>query len=591
MELEAMSSIPAINTQDIQDWVDAQSFERGRRHYQEGAIFEARQRGMALTALCEGSQPEPYRVEVSFGPKGITAAHCSCPVGGGRCKHVAAALLALAHHPEDFIKLEDIDAALERRSKGELIVVIKQMLRQEPDLESLLEMLPPEQGRRNSPVDPETYRRQAGAAFRIHGYQRGVEAEIADRLRPIVETGDGFAELNDHISAASVYEAVAEVVLERYDSSHDEEDDLGGILNDCASGLGGCLRAVKSDAAARGSILRAVFAIYRYDIDSGGIDLGDEVPGIILELATPDERRMVAGWVRDSMAKDGDKYTKWSREQYGGFWLNLAANTLDHEGFLRICREVGRLEDLVDRLLTLGRLEEASEEARRAGDYDLISLASIFVKHKRGGTAELLMRERSETTKDSRVLEWLRDYYRGRKDHTSALEMAEKLFRMRPSLEGYKETRQLAQKLGRWEALGPALVSFLKGGPYTDTLIRAHLLEGEIDLALEAVREKQERGHWRPYGFSEHDPRLEVAKAAEETRPRPALEIYRQCAEGLIAQRSRPYYQEACKLLKRVRALHERLGEMDVWTSYAARLRDTNRMLRALKEEMAAAGL
>ena len=82
-----------------------------------------------------------------------------------------------------------------------------------------------------------------------------------------------------------------------------------------------------------------------------------------------------------------------------------------------------------------------------------------------------------------------------------------------------------------------------------------------------------------------------VTRAAEETQPRPAMEIYRQYAEGLIAQRSRPYYREACKLLKRVRALHERLGDLDVWTSYVAKLRDTNRKLRALKEEMAAAGL
>lgn len=587
-----MSSIPRINAEDIRKWVDAQSFERGRRYYQEGAVFEARQRGMALIALCEGSQTEPYRVEVTFSPKGITDARCSCPVGGGgRCKHVAAGLLAWMHSAEDFLELEDIDLALELRSKDELIALVKQMVRREPNLESLLEMLPPERGRRRSPVDPETYRRQAAAAFRIPGYQRGVEAEIADRLRPMLETGDGFAQQHDHISAAAVYQAVVEVVLERYGSVHDEEDDLAGVADDCASGLGRCLRGVKNDTAVRGSILRALFAIYRYDIDSGGIGLGDGVPGLMLELATPDERRMVAGWVRESIPKERDEHGSWTRQAYGGFWLDLEQDVLDDEGFLRVCREVGRVENLVDRLLALGRLEEAAGEARLAGDYDLISLANIFVRHKRGGTAELLMRQRSENTKDSRVLEWLRDYYKGRKDNTSTLEMAEKLFRMRPSLEGYKETRQLAQKLGRWEALGPALVSFLKGGPYTDTLIRVHLLEGEIDLALEAVREMQERGHWRPYGFSEHDPRLEVAKAAEETRPRPAMEIYRQYAEGLIAQRSRPYYQEACKLLKRVRSQHERLGELDVWTSYAAKLRDSNRKLRALKEEMADAGL
>lgn len=157
-----------MNAEDIRDWVGAQSFQRAQRYFRDGAVLETLRRGTTLKARCEGSQPEPYQVEATLSVKGIADAHCSCPVGGGgRCKHVAAALLAWAHNPEDFVEMEDIDSALERRSKGELIVLIKQMLRQEPDVESLLYMLPPERGRRSSPVDQETYRRQAAAAFRL----------------------------------------------------------------------------------------------------------------------------------------------------------------------------------------------------------------------------------------------------------------------------------------------------------------------------------------------------------------------------------------------------------------------------------------
>lgn len=91
------------------------------------------------------------------------------------------------------------------------------------------------------------------------------------------------------------------------------------------------------------------------------------------------------------------------------------------------------------------------------------------------------------------------------------------------------------------------------------------------------------------YGFG--DIALQVARAAEEARPREAIELYRQSAERLIALRGRQNYQEACKYLAKMRALYEKLGEGEAWTTYITALREQNRNLRALKEELAAAGL
>jgi uncharacterized Zn finger protein len=91
------------------------------------------------------------------------------------------------------------------------------------------------------------------------------------------------------------------------------------------------------------------------------------------------------------------------------------------------------------------------------------------------------------------------------------------------------------------------------------------------------------------YGFG--DIAFQVARAAEETRPREALELYRQRAERLIAQRGRQNYQQACTFLAKMRGLYEKLGEDDSWTSYVTALREQNRNLRALKEELANAGL
>ena len=74
---------------------------------------------------------EAYYVQATLGAQGIVAADCSCPVGeGGRCKHVAALLLIWQANPGEFVEMEELDASLERRSKAELIALVKQMLRQ-----------------------------------------------------------------------------------------------------------------------------------------------------------------------------------------------------------------------------------------------------------------------------------------------------------------------------------------------------------------------------------------------------------------------------------------------------------------------------
>ncbi len=98
-------------------------------------------------------------------------------------------------------------------------------------------------------------------------------------------------------------------------------------------------------------------------------------------------------------------------------------------------------------------------------------------------------------------------------------------------------------------------------------------------------------GYTYGYGYGYGNIALEVARAAEETRPREAIVLYQQHAERLIAQRQRKYYQEACKYLAKMRALYEKLGDTEAWTSYITDLREKNRNLRALKEELANAGL
>jgi hypothetical protein len=113
-----------------------------------------------------------------------------------------------------------------------------------------------------------------------------------------------------------------------------------------------------------------------------------------------------------------------------------------------------------------------------------------------------------------------------------------------------------------------------------------HLEEEEIDRALETLG----RARGLAWGWGPRLP-IRVARAAEEGRSLAAIRIYVGQAGLLIAARGRGNYTEAASYLVRVRDLYGRLGEPETWDAFITNLREQNRRLRALKEELTKAGL
>jgi len=575
----------------IRAYIGAESFRRGEHYFRDGMIFNARRAGTTLQAQCHGSDGNIYRVRATIEEGTIADTDCSCPVGG-HCKHIAALLLTWLNQPDDFRAIEETDTALEHRSKEELIALIKQMLLRAPDLESLLELPLPTGKKSKQKINPETYRRQVAAAFGGSDFEYGAAESIADELSATVKIANDFLAQGDIDNAATIYEAVANGVVENYEEVDDESGALGGVAQDCIEGLGKCLEgdAERDNAELRERILRALFEVYRFDVDFGGVGLSDGVPDLILKQADDAEKKQVAKWVRAAMKtsrRAGNEYSdNWHRQAYGGFLLRLEANTLDDEAYLGLCREAHRLNDLVTRLLTLKRVDEARAEAARAGDYELLGLADIFAQHKQAEVAEQLMTERAKTTKDTRIFEWLAKRSKQKHNYADALLWARKINDAHPSLEQYREIRKLATQVGTWADVRAELLADFERRKYFDLLTQIHLDEEHIDAALKTV-EKTQGGfpHFSP------DLRLQVAQAAEETRPRDALRIYLQAAEQIIEPRNRGAYSEACKYLVRVRTLYQKLGEDEMWAQYLTKLKEETKAMRAFKEEMARAKL
>jgi uncharacterized Zn finger protein len=580
-----MNDTLSLTESQIRDWVDAGSFERGWGYFESGHILNPRRQGNTLKARCWGSMPTPYRLQVTLGPEGIVAGHCSCPVGaGGHCKHVVAMLFTWVDDPEAFLEMEDLETSLQRRSKEELVVIIERMINRCPDLETLIEL--PVPGHTREEVDPDLIRRQVIGVLSSHadlGWQSGYA--IADDLMSLVEIGEEYVNHQAWNSAVAVLRTIIEETLERYYEVHDEEGEILGPVFESLELLGTCFAAVE-DKAQREAMLETLLEAYRWDVEYAGVGIGQQASDIILTHIRPEEGERVAQWLRE-LLPEGDAWDQvYRRREIGSFLLALEEEQMDDEAFLTLCRETDQEGLLVDRLLSLGRVTEAVSTGRESSDYELLSLADIFAGHERGDLAEGLIRERLQTIEDTRLIVWLQKRAKERGDLEEALSLEERLFWQSPSLEGYQKVRALARLVERWSYLREVILERLADEEELPLLIEIYVDEDEIDLALETLQKMRESGR---YGARYLLP--EVAQAAEDSRPRAAIRLYMEMVERLIAGRGRSNYNTAAALLERVRELYHRLDEDETWHTLIAQLREENRRLRALQDELDKAGL
>ncbi len=582
-----MSHLPSLSEEQIRAWADGRSFSRGQEYARSDAVANPRIQGMTLKAECWGSADEPYRVEVTLGDRGIVSGICSCPVGL-KCKHAVAVLLIWLRHPERFCQEEDLRAALARRSPEELVRIIFRIIDRYPDAAAIAALPLPGETTGRAAVNADAIRRQVRRITSHTPHEWGASYAAAAQVSQVTRPGHEYATAGDWTNAAIVYTTVADTLLEDYDQLYEEEGEYLAVVEQCAEGLGDCLRHIQ-DPVRRHAILETLFRAWRWDINFGGAGVGDTCAHAMLSEVTADEKAMLAEWARAVLpAPGGEGFTlQWRRETIGGFLLQLEADHLDDETFLRVCRETGRTRDLVERLLLLKRNAEASEAAgQSASDYGLLGLADLFQAVELEEEFAQLIRARIGHSRDTRLLDWLIAYEMKRQNPQAALGLARQLFAIRPSVEAYHTVRAPAQQIGVWEVERAALLSTLAQANQHDLRVHIFLDEGEIDLALDAfaILNKQTR-------YRAHHTDLAVARAAEATRPQAAIEIYLNVSNGLIQQRGRGNYAEAAGYLVRVRSLLREMGESARWDTLIAQIREDNRRLTALKDELKQAGL
>src|SRR5215217_4180913 len=163
----AKEKLPQLTESHVRKLASEKSFERGKTYYRDGAILEPVRQGMELRAYSEGSDYKPYLVSATLAKSGIAETSCTCPYDhGGICKHIVALLLTYVHKPQAFRAIQPLKELLVERSKEELVALISEMIKREPELMSVVELsAATQQARQGKPIDAAVYRRQARRAM------------------------------------------------------------------------------------------------------------------------------------------------------------------------------------------------------------------------------------------------------------------------------------------------------------------------------------------------------------------------------------------------------------------------------------------
>lgn len=220
--------------------------------------------------------------------------------------------------------MDTVEKNLVQREKAELIAIIKHMLRQEPDLQWLLMTPLPTASSQKASIDPKIYQQQVVAAMSAGDSQRKRKrGEVQRRLTAIKTIADKFAAQEQYAAALSIYEVLVTEVIEHFNDYGEEYVAFSVILRGCIDGLDSCFAGEEDNPEMRLRVVRVLFAIYRFSTDSS-MDLDEDIPGLLIGNTTPEERQVIAGWLRDVLQHTkAEGSAGYSRQRYEAFLAAL----------------------------------------------------------------------------------------------------------------------------------------------------------------------------------------------------------------------------------------------------------------------------
>jgi uncharacterized Zn finger protein len=563
---------PVISLLELKSLATTRSFDRGEAYFKDGRVHGLAVHEGTCTAIVSGH--DDYSVMLRSTEREINYS-CDCPIGleGEFCKHLVAVGLASLNpslesrdkssNRKGTASTDDLRAYLERQDKDNLIAML---VREAMENRNLRDRLFLEAAQSNpAGLDITAYRQAIARATRTNGF---VDYHSAyDFTRRILQVTDSIAALLNDGHAQAVIE-LTEYALARLEKAIANMDDSDGYMSDILPELQNlhhraCMD-VRPDPRALARRLFEWEVNSEWEIFYGTAETYSDVFGA--EGLAEYRRLAESEWEKIPQLNPGEKDDERSPRRFRitSIMESLARYSNDPDSLVEIKRR-----DLSHAYSFL----KIAEIYREAGQHDkALDWAEWGIKSFQRG--------------DSRLVEFLAAEYHRHSRHDDVMTLIWNQFVESPNLQNYQDLKAHAVKVRPnpdWSAWRDKALTHLRGvikkekqqaktaknlwhwAAQADNsrLVEIFLWETHYDEAWqEACAGGCSSSLW-----------LRVAAAREEKHPGDAIPIYQEMIAPILKQANNAAYEEAVKLLQKIRELMGRLDRVTEFEDYLGALR------------------
>lgn len=588
-------------------------FQRGQTYYEEGAIYKRRMNGDGVDALCSGSERKPYHVSALWKNGQLVWTQCDCPYDyEGDCKHVVALLLTCLYHPEKIstrtlakttkpiapsksriIQPPQMtpppapkppqNVPLMQRQHHELVRMVNQMLQRYPDLDDIVNPIPPSS-------EAGSYRRLLQRA--LYQYANTMdEEESAHEIVRITTIGDDHAKKGDWERATEIYNLILEsFAIGSIPHYYPLQGFFAVAINGVVGSIERCL-AQLTEMQTRLWVLNALVQLWSWQVRYNNAEVGGDVQTLLYTSIRPEEVPPMQRWVKLEMNL-GRHENNWAVQQakYDNFLRMLGA--MRSQKPTRLIQELstqGMLHAYIKRLALLGQVKEAVQVLTtelRHGSRRAEGLQALWDGGQQAWALSLA-KDGMATHLDSDVIEWVLKMCHQHDPYKEVIvEWMVLHVRCTRQMNHYDALKEMAQIQNRWDAVYPQLIDEVQASGDNALLINIYLHDEKWDLAWRTLRKVEASPEGDSDGLDLH-----VAQASCDEYPERAIPVYMKYVHQHIGQRNREGYAEAVRLLGMVQGAYEQQDEFERWERVIATLRTQYKALRTLQNELKRAGL
>ncbi len=597
--------IAKLTVDDVKEWTSTTYYSRGHRYYNQGAIQSPQLLGSRLTAKCAGSYSDFYEVWVELDENEIIEADCSCPIGdGGYCKHAVALLLTWVHQPEKFgqntvvvdgsltnkdvtMSLADLLNASDKKSLAQLL---HKIVKQNPELYTHVFTTLAAQQNVGPKIDENNLRQQVEQALKRAHYMTGYEDDatgLISDLQKILTVADSYQTAGRFEGAMQITCVVMNAIITSFEDIEDYEGLLPDFFTDVIERIALCLPKIKN-AKSRWICLKLLTTIDDLNFESGDVT----VSNVLLDNINAKERTKVANIYTTRLESSIVHRRAWPAMHYGEFLIQLIGSDLSDANYMEICKKANLKQHLVTRLLEIGSVSGAIDAAKQSDSWTLTQIADEFVHFGYAAEAEALIDEHAQNRNDHNAHHYIEKWKLKRAEQTNNwqafIAIVQKRFQRSPNKTLYSTLKTAYAKtdLNWLEAQEQILAPLIESGDFS-LLARIHLIENRIEDAIRILP----KAFSPDYHIWDIDVFHEVAEAAKKQHPHATVSIYRRLAKIFINNRGRDNYKEACRLLKRCKAVLFSINAKDEWRSLISDIKANYAHLPALIDEIKKAKL